>query len=320
MGNTLLIAKKEFNDAVKSRLFLVIFLILIFLSATSIIVSSVLFQGKVTDYQNTVQTMKASGQILQASTPQFSPLKLLRGFIDYLEIIGAILGIVLGFYSISKEKNKKIMQLLFSRPIKKSQIILGKILGNLFLITLTVLSVGIISIFSLIFIGHASITGTEFLKFGIVMVLSIFYIIMFFCLSSALSIRMKTIHHALVICFAIWLVFVLILPQIGDTMDPDNQVPGGFFHGMNFNKTTEYAIMAHFRVYETVRNDIEVMSVTKHYERASFGMLGIKDQYNNLPILDIFSQLWVNFLVVIIFLILMITLDYYIIYKEEIYS
>lgn len=320
MSNTFLIAKKEFNDAIKSRLFLVIFLILIFLSATSIIVSSVLFQGKVIDYQNTMQAMKASGQILQISPPQFSPLKLLRGFIDYLEIIGAILGIVLGFYSISKEKNKKIMQLLLSRPIKKSQIISGKILGNLLLITLTVISVGVISVLSLILIGHASISGTEFMKFGIVMLLSIFYILMFFCLSSALSMKMKTIHHALVICFAIWLVFVLILPQIGDTMDPDNQVPGGFFHGMNFNKTMEYQIMGHFGTYETVRNDIEIMSVTKHYERASFGMLGIKDQYNNLPIPDIFSQLWTNFLVVMIFLILIMALDYYIIYRKEVYN
>jgi ABC-2 type transport system permease protein len=320
MSNTFLIAKKEFNDAIKSKLFLVLFLILIFLSATSIIVSSVLFQGKVIDYQNTMQAMKASGQILQISPPQFSPLKLLRGFIDYLEIIGAILGIVLGFYSISKEKNKKTMQLLLSRPIKKSEIISGKILGNLLLITLTVLSVGVISILSLILIGHASISGTEFMKFGIVMVLSIFYILMFFCLSSALSMKMKTIHHALVICFAIWLVFVLILPQIGDTMDPDNQVPGGFFHGMNFNKTMEHQIMGHFGTYETIRNDIEVMSVTKHYERASFGMLGIKDIYNNLPIPDIFSQLWINFLVVLIFLILAIGLDYYIIYRKEVYN
>lgn len=320
MNNTFLIAKKEFNDAIKSNLFLVISLILIFLSATSIIVSSVLFQGKVIDYQNTMQAMKASGQILQISPPQFSPLKLLKGFIDYLEIIGAILGIVLGFYSISKEKNKKILQLLLSRPIKKSQIISGKILGNSLLITLTVLSVGIISILALIFIGHASISLTEFMKFGIVMMLSIFYILMFFCLSSALSMKMKTLHQALVICFAIWLVFVLILPQIGDTMDPDNQVPGGFFHGMNFNKTMEHQIMGHFGSYETARNDIEIMSVTKHYERASFGMLGIKDQYNNLPILDIFSQLWQNFLVVIIFLILLMVLNYYIIYKKEVFN
>ena len=103
-------------------------------------------------------------------------------------------------------------------------------------------------------------------------------------------------------------------------MDPDNQVPGGFFHGMNLNKTMEHQVMAHFGSYETARNDIEILSVTKHYERASFGMLGIKDQYNNLPISDIFSQLWANFLVVIIFLILMMALDYYIIYKKEVYS
>jgi ABC-2 type transport system permease protein len=317
MNNTLLIAKKEFKDAVKSKLFLVIFLLLIILSTTSIIVSSLLFQNQVIDYQNSMKLLLESGKITSYTAPQFYPLKLLRGFIDFLEIIGAVLGIVLGYYSISKEKNRRTLQILLTRPIKRSEIISGKLLGNTFLISLTVLLSGIITWLSLVFIGHATLTGMEYGKLIIVILFSILYILMFFCLSSFLSLKMKTLSHALIICFVIWLIFVLIIPQIGDTLDPDNQVPGGFFKSMDFNKTVEKQILTHFSSYEITRDHIEQLSITKHYERATFALFGIKDEFNDLPISKILAQKWFDIFVIVIFLIIGIIANYYIISRKN---
>lgn len=39
----------------------------------------------------------------------------------------------------------------------------------------------------------------------------------------------RRLNTALIVALVLWLVVVLIVPQIGDTMDPDNQVPGGLF-------------------------------------------------------------------------------------------
>ena len=105
---------------------------------------------------------------------------------------------------------------------------------------------------------------------------------LFFTLSFFLSVQQKTLSNALIICFVIWLVFVLVLPQIGDTMDPDNQVPGGFFKSMGFDKQQEYAVMAKFSGYEKTRDFIEQLSITKHYERAGFALFGIKPIYNEM--------------------------------------
>jgi len=87
---------------------------------------------------------------------------------------------------------------------------------------------------------------------------------------------------------------VLILPQVGDTMDPDNQVPGGFFNSMHLTKPQEKQVMANFKNYETIRNSIEQLSITKHYERASFALLGIKKEFNAIPLANILSSQWVN--------------------------
>jgi len=110
---------------------------------------------------------------------------------------------------------------------------------------------------------------------------------------------MKTISHALMIAFVIWLAIALILPQIGDTMDPDNQVPGGFFASMHLTKPEEKQVMANFGNYETIRTSIEQLSLTKHYERASFAILGIKAEFNTMPLVDILSSHWVNLLAVL---------------------
>jgi ABC-type transport system involved in multi-copper enzyme maturation permease subunit len=317
MNKIFLIAGKEYKDAMKNKLFLVVFLLLVVLTVTSIIVASLLFQSKVLDYQNSVQALKESGKIVTFSEPQFYPLKLLRGFVDYLEIIGAVLGIVLGYYSIAKEKNRRTLQLILTRPVRRADIISGKLLGNTLLISTTVILIGIISWLSLIFVGHATLSGLENTKFLIVILLSIIYIIMFFSLSSFLSLRMKTLSNALIICFVIWLVFVLIIPQIGDTMDPDNQVPGGLFNSLGLDKPHEIQVLSHFSSYETNRDHLEQSSITKHYERATFAFLGIKDEFNDMPLSYIFAQKWIDLLVVFFFTILCIVGNYYIVYRKD---
>jgi len=103
---------------------------------------------------------------------------------------------------------------------------------------------------------------------------------------------MGTLSNALIVSLFIWLLFVLIVPQIGDTMDPDNAIPGGFFKSMNIAKPQEKQILAKFHNYETIRNAIEESSVTKHYERLSFALLGIKQEYNGQRVDFIFKAVW----------------------------
>src|ERR1035437_9431715 len=109
---------------------------------------------------------------------------------------------------------------------------------------------------------------------------TVLYLFIFFSLSALLTIIVKHPSNALIFSFVIWLFFVLIVPQIGDTMDTDNQVPGGFFNAIHVNKEQSNIILKDFSTYEKLRNDTEEISITKHYERLVFAFLGIKDIYN----------------------------------------
>jgi ABC-2 type transport system permease protein len=305
------IAKKEYTDAVKNKLFITLLIFLLVLTLVSIVVASLDFQGKVADYNNSLKILKDLGKITDVKAPpQFYPLQMLRGVINYLEIIGAILGIILGYLSIAKEKGKGTLQLILARPIKRPDIISGKILGN----SLLIFSVlGIVSFFIYLIIaviGGAFLNSTEIIKLLLTIIFSYIYIMFFFCLSSILTLKMSSLTQALAICFTIWLVFVLILPQIGDTMDPDNQIPGGFFQSMNISKPQEKEILAKFHTYETTRNAVEESSITKHYERMSFALLGIKDNYNGADLGLIFKERWRDAVWLLSFLIITIVIEY----------
>jgi ABC-2 type transport system permease protein len=296
MNKVVTIARKEFRDILRSRLLLIVILFLAIVTITSILVSSLVFQSQVSQYNDSLNLLKELGKEPTGPTPELFPLNLLRGVIDYIEIIGAVLGMLLGYLTISREKNTKTLKLILTRPVSRMEIVTGKFLGNSIFIALTLLSVGLFSYLGLIVIGGVELSLVELTKLGIVLLISFAYITIFFSLTFFLSLSMKTISHALMISFVIWLLVVLILPQIGDTMDPDNQVPGGFFSSMQLTKSQEKQVMANFSSYETIRSSIEEISITKHYERASFALLGIKPEFNGMPLADILSSQWVNLL------------------------
>jgi len=305
------IARKEFRDSIKSKLFLTLVSFLILLIVVSIVVSSFDFKSQVADYRSSAKILKDMGKSSEIpDMPQFFPLKSMRGVIEYIEIIGAVIGIILGYLSISREKGKRTLQLVLTRPVKTTDLLTGKFIGNSFLVLLVLLAGLFFSFFIIWGLGGLLLNITEVIKLLLVFLFSYLYIMFFFCLSSMLSLWFKSLSNALIICFIIWLVFVLIIPQIGDTMDPDNQIPGGFFKSMNIDKPQEKEIMAKFATYETTRNAIEESSITKHYERLNFAVTGIKEKYNGKNFGFIFKDSWKDLVWVLSFLIVAYFAEY----------
>lgn len=291
MSKIITIAAKEYTDSLKNKVFLVFLVFLISLTIISIFIGSLDFQSKVSVYQKAYNELIQSGQPIDALTkPQFYPLQLLRGTIEYLEIIGAVLAIALGYLSIAKEKGNNTLQLILTRPISRASFFLGKLLGSAaLLLSVSILVFG--SIYLIItLVGGVHLTSSEILKILTASFFSWAYLFTFFCLSAILALLFRSLPNALILAFVIWILFVLIIPQIGDTMDTDNQVPGGFFNAIHVDKPQSKIILLQFSGYETARNALEEASLTKHYERLTFAILGIKDIYNGKSLSFIFHD------------------------------
>ncbi|HEY3375380.1 MAG TPA: ABC transporter permease subunit [Candidatus Aquicultor sp.] len=286
------IIAKELKDILRSRSFLILCAVLAIVVILSLVIASMDFHAQLADYQQYLQALRQNGGMATQSAPQFFALQQLRSSIEYLEIIGAIVAIIVGYGVIAKEKYRGTMKLLFSRPLGTFDIALGKIIALAIVWALIIFVLEFTIIATLRFVGGAILTNTELLKLTIGMGMAWVYLLFWTALAMGLAGYTKQLTTALIVSFILWLSVVLIVPQIGDTMDPDNQVPGGLFKALQVNKAHEKAVLARFHGYEVTRNYLEESSLSKHFERADFAILGIKDEFNQKPVFAILLAKW----------------------------
>lgn len=285
-STVLTLAAHEYRSAVRSRVLLLLIASMVTVAAVSIVIASYDFKGQVADYNLYLNQAKAAGATFLAP-PQFFPLQLLRAVIEYVQIIGAVIAIGLGYLTVARERTGNTPRLILTRPVRVRDLFLGRILGAGALITTILALTAAISVVLVGTVGGHWFNASELLKVAITFVTAILYMLMFYALGAWLTARSKALVNGLVLALVVWLSVVLIIPQIGDTMDADNQVPGGLFTALQVKKADELEVLSHFKAYETIRTNLEETSLTKHYERFTFAVTGIKDKYNGQPMATI---------------------------------
>ena len=278
-SNVLTLAGHEYRSAARSGVLVLLILSMVIVAAGAITIASFDFRAQVADYAAYLAQAKAAGATVTAP-PLFFPLQLLRPVFEYVQIIGAVIAIGLGYLSVARERSGNTLPLILTRPVRGRELFLGRLLGATALISTILVVTAVISVLLIGLVGGRWLSGAELIKVAITFGTAVIYMLLFYALGTWLSARSKVVANGLVVALVIWLSVVLIIPQIGDTMDPDNQVPGGLFAALQVQKPDEKKVLAHFTTYETIRNTLEESSLTKHYERLTFAVTGIKDKYN----------------------------------------
>ena len=304
------IAGKEITDALRNRLFLLALVMLVTLSLVAIGLGATTVHARLDEYQQSVDLLKSLGKTEIPPMPTLNPLAVSKTFVNYLAMLGALMGMILGFTSIFKERQAGSLPLILSRPVYRDQFLTGKVVGNGALMLLLTLAVGAATLVALAVIGGVSLSGDAVMKVALTMVMSWLYMLIFFMLAMFFSLWLPNGNHALLLTVIVWLVFAFVFPQIGDTMDLDNQLPGGFFASMGMSKAQETAALQKFHWYETVRDGVEELSPTKHYERISFALLGVKTEYAENSWQEILQLKLVNIVGLIVPTILLLSASY----------
>jgi ABC-type transport system involved in multi-copper enzyme maturation permease subunit len=314
MSDTMLqlraITSKEISDIVRARLLAVISLFLIGAGMIALTVGAISLSADVAAYNESRDLLLSLGKPVDALVaPTFVPLKIMRGFIEFVEIIGAILGIVIGHRAATAERDRNTLGLLLSRPMPGWVLIAGKCIGAIAALGSILAIVFIAGALGVTLIGNASLELADYARIALTFAAAVIYVGMFFSMGFLFSLKMWRASHAILTAFTVWLALVLIAPQIGDTMDPDNQVGSGVFRTLGIAKQQEKEIMKSFATYETVRDGIEQLSPAKHFERWSFALLGIKEIYAGKPLFFVVQDRYRDLLWLIgPFLILLVTL------------
>ena len=99
------IAHKDIRDALHDRFIILVTGFLMLASLTALTVAAIALHTDVATYTQAVQTLLALGKSADMlAAPEFYPLRLLRGFVEHTEIIGAVLGILLGYRAAASER------------------------------------------------------------------------------------------------------------------------------------------------------------------------------------------------------------------------
>ena len=295
----LAIARNEYRAAVRSRVLIALVGILVLVTVVSVYVAAVEYASKLADYQAYVDAASAGGIQRIAPSP-LALLSLLRGVLEYLEIIGAVLAIALGYLSVSRERANRTLSLIRSRPVTSGELAAGSVLGALGLICTLVTVTAAAAVLCLGLIGHDWVGGGQVVKLLLAYLASVFYLLAFYCLGALITSRTRVASNGLVVALGLWLAVVLVLPQIGDTLDADNQVPGGLFAALTLDKPQEDRILADLGAYERLRTGIEAASFAKHYERFAFAMTDVKDKYRGKSLAQLLAierndMAWISF-------------------------
>ncbi len=291
MRSVIVIARKELVDLRRDRVVVTLLACLAVAIIVSVVVASLDFRAQLSEYHAYLAQIRASGSGITPAEPRLFPLQLLRGGMEYVEIVGALFAVVLGYSTIAAERRRGTLHLLLTREIGRAGFALGKLAGIAVFWAVVLVALVAVSTATVAVVGTAHFALGDAVRIGIAGVFGWIYLIFWSALAMAVTARATRPGSALLILLAIWLVFVLIIPQIGDTMDPDNQVPGGMFAALQIQKPDEQAVLAHFTQYESARNGLEVSSVSKLFERISFAFLGVKEQYNQQPLALIWAAM-----------------------------
>jgi ABC-2 type transport system permease protein len=296
MNDLLVVARKELLDIRRNRFLAVLLAFLVVAVILSTVVAATAFRVSLADYQAYLEALRRSGSSVEAAPPRLFPLQLLRGGIEYVELMGALFAVVLGYGMVAKERQRGTTELLFSRPVGRYAVSGGKILALAvsWLVAVVVLFVVVSGV--VLAVGNASLALVDVERLASAAMACWLYLLLWSCVAMTLASLGRRPLTGLLASLVVWLAVVLIIPQVGDTMDPDNQIPGGLFRSLQIAKDDEYAVLAHFAAFDAVRNGLEVSSVTKHFERATFAYLGIKETYNQQPLGTVWSATLVNIL------------------------
>lgn len=222
--------------------------------------------------------------------PEFYPLKLLRGAVEQVEIMGAVIALVAGYRAAAAERGRQTLALILTRPLPRWAYRAAKLTGGAGLAA-AALGVVVAAASTLLpVVSGVALTAEDGLRLALMWAAGALYLSTLYTLGFGLALRARSPASGLIAAFALWILVVLAAPQIGDTMDPDNQVAGGVFAQLSVPKAEQDRIKAGFAPYETVRNGVETASLTKHFERFAFATLGIKDSYTGAPVARVLSE------------------------------
>ena len=318
MAGTLTIASKEIRDQMGSKRFLILFGLVVLLSAVSA------YQG--IDY---IQNNTDAGFNSIFSGTQFG-----FSFIYIMVFFGPLLGLSLGFDAINKERANGTLSILLGQPIFRDSVINGKLIaGAAALGALVIGTIGIMSGITIPLLGFGP-TKDEFARIIVLTILTIIYLVFWQSLGLLYSVLAKKTTTSIMASIATWLVFSIVITvlasAIAGVMVP---LPEGDFRPGAGGQGTDFKIADEFREAmqerAAIQDNIGKISPTNLYNDAATDILGVRSTGfgigrgfqefdRTLSLTEALAANWANIATIIVGLVVCFASSYMMFLRSEI--
>ena len=172
-------------------------------------------------YAKTVPVLQAQGKPIPPNPVGDTPvLSLFRNMVTYVGLLGALAALVLGHQTVAADRKAGVMPLLFSRPVSRNGMALGKIAAIIFSIVAALSAAGLVNALTMLALPGLSLTGTVWLGLLKFYGASALYMVAFGLLGAVCAATFKTESMALLVPITIWLALTFIVPQITANIGP----------------------------------------------------------------------------------------------------
>ncbi len=222
MSGVFAIYRKELSDHFSSYRFVILFALI---AMVSLITS---YMAGVSIRENLQGVAKPKFVFLML----FSTSGAVFSMVRFVAFFGPLLGLVLGFDTISRERAHGTLSKLVSQPIFRDAVINGKFLAGVSVITVMVLAIILaITGFGLALLGV--VPGIEEMwRLGVFVLVSICYISFWLALAMLFSILFKSLATSALASIALW-IFLSFFVSLGASVVADSIAPLDTMQGVN---------------------------------------------------------------------------------------
>jgi ABC-2 type transport system permease protein len=136
----------------------------------------------------------------------------------FMALFGPLVGLVLGFDSINRERNQGTLSKILSQPVYRDEVILGKYLAGLFTVAILFTAMTLImSGLGLMGVGLVP-TADEALRLLAFLALSIIYVGFWLGLALLLSIVFRSVATSALAAAALWVLMSFFVPVLGQAV------------------------------------------------------------------------------------------------------
>jgi ABC-type transport system involved in multi-copper enzyme maturation permease subunit len=130
-----------------------------------------------------------------------------------VKIVLSLFAILFTYDAIVGEKERGTLKLTLSNRIPRDRLILGKAIGGFISLLIPLVIPLVLSLLILLIYPNVSLSGDDWARIGLICVLFLFYLSVFFTLGLFVSTRTSRSSTSFLILLFIWVTFVTIIPK-----------------------------------------------------------------------------------------------------------